>query len=127
MQGLGQRLGITAELFDLQAALGIRDKNNEVPAYIAALGLALGHRRPQRLPFDFLNPKRRRARRNAQKIRRIAPPRAAGAVVAMAVFPWPPMTSGRNPPGSNPSSEAWPPSRKLGKKSRGAQQARAGD
>jgi Tfp pilus assembly PilM family ATPase len=74
---LGRRLGVRCELFDPAGALQLGDVEN-ASAFVAALGLAIGHSGAEQLPFDFLNPKRPRVRRN---VRRIASVCAAVAVV----------------------------------------------
>ncbi|MCX5659889.1 MAG: pilus assembly protein PilM [Planctomycetota bacterium] len=81
-RGLQARLGIPATLFDPAEALGLTEADGNTPAFTAALGLALGYRRPAILPFDFLNPKRTPVKRDYARIRRIA----LGSGVAAALL-----------------------------------------
>ena len=68
---LATRLGAPYQLFNPTAALGLGEVENP-SAFISALGLAIGHRGADQLPFDFLNPKRPPVQRNWPKIAAIA-------------------------------------------------------
>ncbi|HOD82651.1 MAG: Competence protein A [Planctomycetes bacterium ADurb.Bin126] len=77
---LAQRLLTKCEIFHPGPALGVHSDAPETSAFIAALGLAVGHC-SKILPFDFLAPKRPVVRRDLKKIRRIAALAMAGVVL----------------------------------------------
>ena len=78
-KSLARRLGVRCERFNPAGPLSLRD-DGQASAFIASLGMAVGHD-GSATPFDFLNPKRRRVRRNVKKIRRGL--LAAAAAVAL--------------------------------------------
>jgi len=86
VHGLGEEMGVPAERFHPEVALRIRDKNHDASAFIAALGLALGYARTERLPFDFLNPKKPPIRRDNDKIRRNTLMGVAGGLAAAMII-----------------------------------------
>lgn len=81
---LSQRIGIECKLFNPIDALGVSERGANGSEFVAALGLALGHRRAD-LPFDFLKPARSAppVDRNKQRRRTYA---LAGAALATAVI-----------------------------------------
>jgi len=76
---LRKRLGVACERFNPAEALGLGG-DDDVSAFIAALGMAVGHD-GSAMPFDFIHPKRPRVRRNIKAIRR----RALGGMAAAAL------------------------------------------
>ena len=76
-RSLRKRLGVSCERFDPAEALGLPD-DGAASAYIASLGMAVGHD-GSATPFDFLNPTRPRVRRNVKAIR-------GGLAAAVAVL-----------------------------------------
>lgn len=85
-RGLQARLNIPASLFDPAEALSLKAAGLQTPAFTAALGLALGYKRPTILPFDFLNPKRTPVKRDYARIRRIAIGSGLAAAVMVTVL-----------------------------------------
>lgn len=61
-ESLHQRLNLPVTVFDPAEALGVDSRH--ASAAVAALGLALGYRKPDRLPFNFVNPRRPPVQRN---------------------------------------------------------------
>jgi len=82
-RSLRKRLGVSCEPFNPAEALRLGEDEG-ASAYIASLGMAVGHD-GSATPFDFLNPKRPRVRRNVKAIRRGAMAAAAGVVLAAGV------------------------------------------
>lgn len=80
---LAQRLLIKCEIFHPGPTLGVHSDAPETSAFIAALGLAVGHC-SKILPFDFLAPKRPIVRRDRKKIRRVAAMAVAGILLLTA-------------------------------------------
>jgi len=79
-RSLRRRIGVGCERFNPAGPLRLRD-DGQASAFIASLGMAVGHDGAA-APFDFLNPKRPRRRRDGKKIRRGL--LAAAAAVALA-------------------------------------------
>ena len=79
-RSLRRRLGVSCERFNPATPLELPD-DGTASAFIASLGMAVGHD-GSATPFDFLNPKRPRVRRNVKKIRRGLV--AAAAAIALA-------------------------------------------
>jgi len=77
---LSRHLEVPCEILTPARALGLPDDGDGASAFIAVLGLAIGHCGPARLPFDFLNPKRPQVRRDVKKIRTAA---MAGGVAVL--------------------------------------------
>ena len=65
---LGRRLGVSCERFNPAGPMRLPD-DGQGSAFIASLGMAVGQD-GLAAPFDFLNPKRPRVRRDGKKIRR---------------------------------------------------------
>jgi len=66
---LQKRLGVACERFSPAEALVLADDDGRASAFIAALGMAVGHD-GSATPFDFIHPKRPRVKRDVKKIRR---------------------------------------------------------
>lgn len=77
---LRKRLGVGCERFSPAESLGLGD-DGAASAFIAALGMAIGHHGAT-MPFDFLHAKRPRVKRNVKKIRRNV---LAGAAAVMLI------------------------------------------
>ena len=63
------RLGIPARILDPSAAFASGTRERVDSKFVSVLGLAIAHVKSEKLPFDFLNPKRRAVRRDTRKIR----------------------------------------------------------
>ncbi len=83
---LSDRLHVPCDLFDPVEAMRLKKAEHESPsALISAIGLAVADGDARQLPFDFLNPKRPKPRRDMRKVRRTALISAAVLLVALGV------------------------------------------
>ena len=82
-RSLGRRLGVSCERFSPAGPLGLPD-DGVSSAFIASLGMAVGHD-GSATPFDFLNPKRPRVRRDVKKIRNGVIAAATAVVLAAGI------------------------------------------
>ncbi|MCD6364271.1 MAG: pilus assembly protein PilM [Planctomycetes bacterium] len=82
-KALTTRLGLKCERFNPAEALGLPDDGGASP-FISALGLAIQSKRSD-MAFDFLNPRRPKARPDAKKLRRVFFAAGAAAVVLAAI------------------------------------------
>ena len=83
-QHLAQHLGVQCELFHPGGVLGIQGDVPGTSAFMAAVGLAIGHHSAS-LPFDFLSPKRPAVQRDLRKIRLVGAAAIAGLVLLTVV------------------------------------------
>lgn len=82
-EALRQRMNLPVAVFNPGEKLGVDPRH--ASAAVPALGLALGYRKPDRLPFNFISPRRPPVQRNTQRTRLITRAALAACVLLLAL------------------------------------------
>ena len=82
---LSRRLRTQCELFDIEGVQAA-DATPTASGFVATAGLAIGSCDTDALPFDFVNPKRAKARRDTKKLRIAALTAAAAVILLVSVL-----------------------------------------
>jgi len=83
---LSRRLGIPGHVVEPVSALKIKRAKTDGRGFMTALGLAVGYGMGDRMPFNFVDPKRPPVQRDLRKLKLIGGGAAAAALVGMAIL-----------------------------------------